>query len=77
MPGLLIKDLPREVHERLKKRAAAHRRSLGREALVILEEGLADSAGPPTLEVIDALRIRGARSLTQRIIDRAKATGRP
>lgn len=77
MPGILIKDVPREIHERLKRRAAAHRRSLGREALVILEEVLADPAGPPTLDAIDALRITGARPLTQRMIDRAKTTGRP
>lgn len=77
MPGILIKDVPRELHERLKRRASAHHRSLGREALVILEAGLADSAGPPTLDAVDALRIKGTRPLTQRMIDRAKATGRP
>ena len=76
MPGILIKDVPTSVHQRLKTRASANRRSLAREALVILEEALADRAGPPTLEEIDRLRTKGARPLTQEIIDRARRIGR-
>lgn len=77
MPGLLIKDLPDRLHARLKARAALHRRSLAREALVILESALLDEAGPPTLEEIDALRVRGTHPLTDTILDRARTTGRP
>ena len=36
MPNLTIKNLPREVHERLKRQAARHRRSLNQEVVVIL-----------------------------------------
>jgi hypothetical protein len=50
---------------------------LTREALVILEEALADRSGPPTLEQIDRLRVRGAAPLTQDLIDRARQSGRP
>jgi plasmid stability protein len=77
MTGLLIKDVPKEIHDRLRSRAEAHRRSLTREALVILEEALADRSGPPTLEQIDRLRVRGAAPLTQDLIDRARQSGRP
>jgi len=77
MPGLLIKDLPEEIHLRLKKRAAAHRRSMSKEALSILDEGLRDRAGPPSLAELDELRIRGTRPLTQRLLDRARTVGRP
>lgn len=77
MPGLLIKDLPNHVHARLKARAAVHRRSMSREALVILERALGDGAGPPTLEEIDAMRVRGTRLLTQDLIDEARESGRP
>ena len=77
MPGILIKDVPASVHRKLKTRASANRRSLAREALVILETALADRAGPPTLAEIDRLRTRGARPLTQDLIDRARRSGRP
>lgn len=77
MPGLMIKDLPEGIHLLLKKRAAAHRRSIGKEALSILEEGLRDRAGPPSLAEIDELRVKGRRPLTQRLLDQARTAGRP
>ena len=76
MAGIMVRDLPTELHDRLKKRAAAHRRSLSQEAVVILEEALRDDAGPPTLEEVDRLRIHGLRPLTQRLLDEARAAGR-
>jgi len=72
MSGLLIKDLPKELHRKLKRRAAANRRSLSSEAIVILETALHDPSGPPTLADLDRLRTRGARPLRQSIIDRAR-----
>lgn len=77
MPGLLIKDLPEEIHALLKERAATNRRSMGKEALVILELVLSDDAGPPPLEEIDALRVVGRKPLTQELLDEARDTGRP
>lgn len=77
MPGLLIKNLPDELHDRLKSRASAHGRSLSREAIVILAEALEDRAGPPTLTEVDRLRVRGKRALTQELLDDARSSGRP
>ncbi len=77
MAGLLLKDIPPTLHERLRARAAAHRRSLSAEALTILEEALEDRAGPPTLAEIDAMRVRGRVPLTQELIDAARREGRP
>ncbi len=77
MPGLLIKDLPPKVHARLKARARAHRRSLSSEALILLEAALTERAGPPTLEEIDRLRIRGQAPLTDAILEAALRSGRP
>ena len=77
MPGLVIKDLPPALHRRLKARASAHRRSLAREVLVLLEEALGDRAGPPTLVEVDALRVHGARPLTPRLLEAARGLGRP
>jgi plasmid stability protein len=76
MAGLLIKDLPKELHRKLKARAAANRRSLSGEAITILESVLHDRSGPPTLEEIDRLRTHGKRPLTQSIIDRARRRDR-
>jgi plasmid stability protein len=40
MPGLLIKDFPPELHQRLKEEAARYHRSMTRQALVLLEQAL-------------------------------------
>lgn len=72
MAGLLIKDLPVALHRQLKARAAANRRSLSAEALTILESALAGRPEPPTLEEIDRMRVRGARPLTDAILEQAR-----
>ena len=40
MSALLIKNLPPPLHERLRRRAAAHHRSMNREVIAILEREL-------------------------------------
>jgi plasmid stability protein len=40
MPGLLIKDFPPELHQKLKAEAARYHRSMTRQALVLLEQAL-------------------------------------
>ena len=77
MAGLMIRDLPEELHERLKERARANRRSLSKEAIVILEEALGDRAGSRPLEDVDEMRVRGAKLLTQDLLDLAREVGRP
>jgi len=76
MPGLLVKNLPDHLHIRLKRRAAANRRSMSNELIMILERVLDDRAGPPTLAEVDAMRVRGLKPLTQDILDEALKTGR-
>lgn len=44
MPGLLIKDFPHELHRRLKEEAARNHRSMTRQALALLEQGLSGPA---------------------------------
>jgi len=77
MASLMIRDIPVELHDRLKERAKANRRSLNKEALVILETALGCGAWPPSIEEIDRLRVRGARPLTQELLDEARENGRP
>lgn len=38
MPTLIIRDIPEVTYQRLKERAIAHRRSLSKEALLLLEQ---------------------------------------
>ncbi len=77
MPGLLIKDLPEELHGMLRARASRNHRSLGKEALAILEASLRDPAGPPPLTAIDKLRVRGRAPLTEELLAEGRHTGRP
>jgi len=40
MSALLIKNMPPTIHERLRRRAAEHHRSMNREVIAILEREL-------------------------------------
>lgn len=80
MPTLTIKGLPAPLYDQLKRRAAAHRRSLNSEVLVCLEQAV--GAEPPnvaeTLARVDALRARlQVPPLTAAALRAAKASGRP
>ncbi len=72
MPGLLIKDLPSELHRKLKEQAARNHRSMTKEALVLLQQALEPTPGvrelPPPY--------RGQVRLTDDLIDEAKRQGR-
>jgi plasmid stability protein len=76
MAGLLIKDVPEDLHQKLKARAAANRRSLNNEVLTILESALHDRSRPLTLSEIERLRTRGRRPLTDAILERARKRDR-
>jgi plasmid stability protein len=72
MPGLVIKDLPPELHRKLKERAAKHHRSMTKEVLAVLEraltqEGETKEAPPP---------FKGRFALTDELIGQAKREGR-
>lgn len=76
MPGLLIKDLPLDLHARLKRRARLNRRSMSAEAIMILQHVLAERPRP-TLEQIDARRVQPSTPMTEELVNRAKNQGRP
>jgi len=46
MPAIVLKSVPETLHSRLKRAAAAHRRSLTQEAIVLLEAALAQQEAP-------------------------------
>ncbi len=71
MPSLLIKDVPPEIHEWLKKEAGKNRRSMTQQAIVLFEE---------QMHVFHAVRFPSPfptrTPLTAQFIHRAKWKGR-
>ena len=72
MPGLVIKDLPAELHRKLKQQAARHHRSMTKEVLVVLERAL--SEGAPSQEAPPPFK--GRFALTDKFIAQARREGR-
>jgi hypothetical protein len=71
VPGLLIKSIPREVHEWLKREAERNRRSMTQQAIVVFEERMRRFQPvrfPPP--------VRTRTVLTAQFIDQAKREGR-
>ena len=56
MATLTIKNLPDSVYERLKAKAAEHRRSINSEAILAVERAVADSGSPDPEEMLAILR---------------------
>lgn len=72
MPGLVIKDLPKDLHRRLKAQAARHHRSMTKEVLAVLERALGGSAA----EVSAAPPFKGRFALTDKFLRQARRAGR-
>jgi plasmid stability protein len=71
MPALVIKNLPAELHRRLKEDAAQHHRSMTQQAIAILEQGLHQVRSVPAFTPH-----RGRFPLTNDFINAAKREGR-
>ncbi len=72
MPDLLIRNVPKAMQNKIKKRAAVHHRSMNKEIYAILEEAL---------KTEDQVRdipepYEGTFNLTQSFIKKAKHEGR-
>jgi len=72
MVGLVIKNLPPELHQKLKERARRHHRSMMKEALTILEQAL---EGQMNLKEVPP-PYKGKFEMTDDFLDRAKREGR-
>ena len=70
MPDILIKDLPADLHKRLKMEAALHHRSMNQEIRQILESHLARPGIP------DFKPFAFAKPLTDAFIREARREGR-
>ena len=81
MPGLTIKNIPVNVHRRLRRVAHLKRRSVNGQAIVCLDKGL--RAEEPLnvkkflLEVRRMRRWTAAMPLTSKMLDTAINKGRP
>ena len=70
MSVLVIKNLPEEVHERLKKRAARNHRSLTREAIAVLEAAVnAPEPAAMTMEEKLAALFKAGEAMKARGVD--------
>jgi plasmid stability protein len=71
MASLLIKDLPPELHRRLKESAKRNRRSMNGQMIVLLEKALEDEA-PIRLPKA----VKGRFLISDRFLQTAKRAGR-
>ena len=56
MPTLTVRDVPSAVHERLKRQAQAHNRSLNGELLELLERAATGQSSEERRSLLDELR---------------------
>ena len=71
MPALLVKDMPPELHQRLKEEAARNHRSMAKQMITILEQNL----GAAQVRAYPA-PVRVAFPMTDRFLNKAKRWGR-
>ena len=79
MATLVIKNVPEELHKRLKENATRNQRSIDAEAISCLEKALATNRVDPKefLAKVDALRKRMPHAhLTEEFLRAAKNEGR-
>jgi plasmid stability protein len=82
MPTLTIRDLPPDVLDRLRRRAAEERRSLNQEAIHLLDFALRAEMFSPAAQVEAWLRLarwRSSKRVKQEIAEiyAARSLGRP
>ncbi len=78
MPTLTLKQVPEELHERLKERAERHRRSMNSEAITILERALRPSrmSAEEAIAKAEALNDRIGKTFDASLIEEGKREGR-
>ena len=80
MATITLKNVPRDVHSALKKRAKRHKRSLNQEAILCLDQALGRTSRDPhtLLSEIRSLRSRvSMKRVSLDWINNARQQGRP
>lgn len=75
MSTLVVKNLPEELHERLRQRAQRNHRSVTKEAIVLLEQGMAAATVRQAIKLPPPIKLRGG-PVTTEWIEAAIAEGR-
>ena len=68
MSTLVLKNLPEELHARLKAQASAHRRSLTQEAILLLEQGLLARPRRAPVPLPPPIKLKGGPVTTEWIL---------
>ena len=71
MPALVLKNIPEELHRKLKRRAELNQRSMTRQAIVLLQQGV-DSSFTGYSPEIAILPVKGKRLLTDLLLAEAR-----
>lgn len=80
MPTITVKDIPDELYEALKKRAAAHHRSINREIIHYIEQAVRGREVNVEDALAKAREIRkrvGKVPFNQELVNEYKNSGRP
>lgn len=68
MPTLVVKNLPEHLHERLKARAVQHHRSVTKEAICLLEQGLLATPRRTAVQLPAPIKLKSGPVTTEWIL---------
>ncbi|HWH84814.1 MAG TPA: hypothetical protein VNU71_21515 [Burkholderiaceae bacterium] len=68
MPTLVVKNLPEPLHERLKAQAVQHHRSVTKEAICLLEQGLLATPHRKPLQLPPPIKLKSGPVTTEWIL---------
>ncbi len=80
MPTITVKNIPPDLYERLRRSAAANRRSINSEIIVCIEQAVRSSKVDVEEVLAEARRLRektAGYEITDEELTRAKSAGRP
>lgn len=75
MSTLVVKNVPDELHERLRERAQRNHRSVTKEAIVLLEQGMLAATERRPVKLPPPIKLKGG-PVTTEWIEAAIAEGR-
>lgn len=71
MPALVLKNIPEDLHRKLKLQAESNQRSMTRQAIYLLQQGV--ELSPDGRALVPAIRpFKGKRPLTDAILEEAR-----
>ena len=68
MSTLVVKNLPDDLHDRMRERASRNRRSVAQEAIHILEAGIDTAPKRMPIELPPLVKLKGGPLTTEQIL---------